>query len=165
MVTLRAMRTEELSDYRNLFITEYAQDLSSNSSYSAEQAVTHASHIFDSYLPEGVNSTGDYLYCIEHKDDTEHNNPLVGYLWFGLGANDSAAFIKDFYVFPQCQRKGYGSACIKELEKLLIAQGIFEIKLRVAADNPQAKRLYEQMAFVVTGFNMSKSLQPTDKSV
>ena len=164
MIVLREMRAEELSDYRNLFITEYAQDLSSNSGYSSEQAIAHASHSFDSYLPEGVNSPGDYLYCIEHKDGTEYDDPVVGYLWFGLGANDSAAFIKDFYVLPQYQRKGYGSACLQELEKLLVAQDIFEIKLRVAADNPQAKRLYEQMEFVVTGFNMSKSLQPTDKS-
>lgn len=164
MVTLRAMRTDELTVYRNLFISEYAQDLSSNSSYSTEQAVAHATHLFDSYLPDGVNSSGDHLFCLENKDNTELNEQLVGYLWFGLGPNDNAAFIKDFYVLPQCQRQGYGSACLQELEKLLVAQGIFEIKLRVAADNPQAKRLYEKMAFVVTGFNMSKSLKSTDKS-
>lgn len=159
MVTLRAMRTDELCNYRNLFIAEYAQDLSSNSGYSAEQAVAHATHLFDSYLPDGINSSGDHLFCLDNKSDTELDKQLVGYLWFGLGVNDSAAFIKDFYVLPQYQRQGYGSACLQELEKLLVAQGIFEIKLRVAADNPQAKRLYEQMAFVVTGFNMSKSLK------
>ncbi|CNL37330.1 GNAT family N-acetyltransferase [Yersinia proxima] len=159
MIVLREMRAEELSDYRNLFITEYAQDLSSNSGYSNEQAVAHATHSFDSYLPDGVDSPDDHLYCIENKINIGQNNQLVGYLWFGLGKNDSAAFIKDFYVLPQCQRKGYGSACLQELEKLLVAQDIFEIKLRVAADNPQAKRLYEQMDFLVTGFNMSKSLK------
>ena len=159
MIVLSEMRAEELSDYRNLFITEYAQDLSSNSGYSNEQAVAHATHSFDSYLPDGVDSPDDHLYCIENKINIGQNNQLVGYLWFGLGKNDSAAFIKDFYVLPQCQRKGYGSACLQELEKLLVAQDIFEIKLRVAADNPQAKRLYEQMDFLVTGFNMSKSLK------
>ncbi|MGE4705703.1 GNAT family N-acetyltransferase [Yersinia enterocolitica] len=164
MIVLREMRAEELSDYRNLFITEYAQDLSSNSGYSSEQAIAHASYSFDSYLPEGVNSPDDHLYCIENKSNISQDTHLVGYLWFGLGENDSAAFIKDFYVLPQCQRKGYGSACLQELEKLLVAQNIFEIKLRVAADNPQAKRLYEQMKFVITGFNMSKSLQPMDKT-
>ncbi|MFA3777714.1 GNAT family N-acetyltransferase [Yersinia sp. 1652 StPb PI] len=158
MVTLRAMHTEELNDYRNLFISEYAQDLSSNSGYSIEQALAHATQIFDGYLPEGVNTPGDRLYCIENKDGESDNNALVGYLWYGQANNDSAAFIKDFYVLPQHQRKGYGSACLQELENILVDQGIFEIKLRVAADNPQAKRLYEQMAFVVTGFNMSKSL-------
>ncbi|HHE3546205.1 TPA: GNAT family N-acetyltransferase, partial [Yersinia enterocolitica] len=130
----------------------------------SEQAIAHASHSFDSYLPVGVNSPDDHLYCIENKSNIGQDSQLVGYLWFGLGENDSAAFIKDFYVLPQCQRKGYGSACLQELEKLLVAQDIFEIKLRVAADNPQAKRLYEQMKFVITGFNMSKSLQPMDKS-
>lgn len=158
MVTLRAMHTEELNDYRNLFITEYAQDLSSNSGYSTEQALAHATQIFDGYLPEGVNTPGDHLFCIENKNNESDNNALVGYLWFGQASNDNAAFIKDFYVLPHHQRKGYGSACLQELEKILVAQDIFEIKLRVAADNPQAKRLYEQMAFVVTGFNMSKSL-------
>ncbi|AKP34515.1 GNAT family N-acetyltransferase [Yersinia aleksiciae] len=159
MVTLRAMRAEELGDYRNLFITEYAQDLVSNSDYSVEQAQAYATQSFDSYLPEGVNSPSDHLFCIENRDDIGGEEQLVGYLWYGLGKEDSAAFIKDFYVLPQCQRQGYGSACLEALEKRLIDQGIFEIKLRVAADNPQAKRLYEQMAFVVTGFNMSKSLK------
>ncbi|MGE4801958.1 GNAT family N-acetyltransferase [Yersinia hibernica] len=159
MVALRAMQADELHDYRNLFITEYAQDLSSNSGYSIEPAVAHATHIFDSYLPDGVNSSGEHLYCIENTGNISHDDRIVGYLWYGLGANDSAAFIKDFYVLPQYQRKGYGSTCLQELEKLLVAQNIFEIKLRVAANNPQAKRLYEQMAFVVTGFNMSKSLK------
>ncbi|CNH13657.1 GNAT family N-acetyltransferase [Yersinia pekkanenii] len=158
MITLRAMGTEELQHYRNIFIAEYAQDLSSNSGYSAEQAQMHATQIFDGYLPESINSPGDHLYCIENKADMSGNDPLVGYLWYGLGKNDSAAFIKDFYVLPHYQRQGYGSACLQALEKRLIAQGIFEIKLRVAANNPQAKRLYEQMAFTVTGFNMSKSL-------
>ncbi len=162
MVILRAMRTEELTEYRNLFIAEYAQDLSSNSGYSSEQAVTHATYSFDSYLPQGINSPNDHLYCIENKAGPDQEQ-LVGYLWYGLSENDSAAFIKDFYVLPQYQRKGYGSSCLQELEKQLVDQGIFEIKLRVAADNPQAKRLYEQMAFVVTGFNMSKSLKLTDK--
>ncbi|CNH70222.1 acetyltransferase (GNAT) family protein [Yersinia massiliensis] len=159
MVTLRAMRNEELCGYRKLFITEYAQDLSSNSDYSAEQALAYATHSFDSYLPEGVNSPNDHLFCIENNDNLGDENQLVGYLWYGLGKEDSAAFIKDFYVLPQYQRKGYGSASLEALEKRLIDQGVFEIKLRVAADNPHAKRLYEQMAFVVTGFNMSKSLK------
>ncbi|CNH15114.1 acetyltransferase (GNAT) family protein [Yersinia frederiksenii] len=163
MVTLRAMCSEELADYRNLFIAEYAQDLSSNSGYSHEQAEEHATHSFDGYLPQGINSPNDHLYCIENKADSGQEQ-RVGYLWYGLAENDSAAFIKDFYVLPQYQRKGYGSSCLQELEKRLVEQGIFEIKLRVAADNPQAKRLYEQMAFVVTGFNMSKSFKPTDKS-
>ncbi|CNK80766.1 acetyltransferase (GNAT) family protein [Yersinia frederiksenii] len=164
MVTLRTMRTEELNGYRNLFITEYAQDLSSNNGYSAEQALSHAANSFDNYLPDGVNSPHDHLYCIENTENTGHEEQLVGYLWFGLGKNDSAAFIKDFYVLPEYQRKGYGSSSLQELEKLLVAQGIFEIKLRVAADNPRAKRLYEQMAFVVTGFNMSKSLKSTNNT-
>lgn len=159
MVTLRAMRAEELCDYRNLFITEYAQDLSSNSNYSVEQALAYATHSFDGYLPEGVNSPNDHLFCIENSNSISGEEQLVGYLWYGLGQEDSAAFIKDFYVLPQCQRKGYGSACLEALEKRLMDQGIFEIKLRVAADNPQAKRLYEHLAFVVTGFNMSKSLK------
>ncbi|CNI58868.1 GNAT family N-acetyltransferase [Yersinia bercovieri] len=158
MVTLRTMLAEELGDYRNIFITEYAQDLVSNSDYSAEKALAYATHSFDNYLPEGVNSPSDHLFCIENRDNISGEEQLVGYLWYGLGKEDSAAFIKDFYVLPPCQRQGYGSACLAALEKQLIAQGVFEIKLRVAADNPQAKRLYEQMAFAVTGFNMSKSL-------
>ncbi|CQI97146.1 acetyltransferase (GNAT) family protein [Yersinia rohdei] len=160
MVILRAMQSDEFNNYRKIFITEYMQDLSSNSGYSPEQALTHATQSFDSYLPAGINSPNNTLYCIENQDNPRQ---LVGYLWYGLGKDDNAAFIKDFYVLPQYQRQGYGSSCLQELERLLVAQGIFEIKLRVAADNPQAKRLYEQMAFVVTGFNMSKSLEATNR--
>ncbi|MEZ9793095.1 GNAT family N-acetyltransferase, partial [Vibrio splendidus] len=44
------------------------------------------------------------------------------------------------------------------LETQLLAIGINQIKLRVAYHNERALKLYKEVGFEVTGFNMSKKL-------
>lgn len=46
------------------------------------------------------------------------------------------------------------------LEKRLLEQGFTQIRLRVAADNPSARQLYDTAGFQVTGINMNKVLTP-----
>ncbi|GJK95233.1 hypothetical protein TUM17569_06940 [Klebsiella oxytoca] len=46
-------------------------------------------------------------------------------------------------------------------EHALKSQGISQVKLRVAGDNPRARHLYDAAGFRVTGVNMSKNI-PTD---
>ena len=46
------------------------------------------------------------------------------------------------------------------LEDELGRQGIRQMKLRVAGDNLRAKHVYDVSGFRVTGFNMSKIIEP-----
>lgn len=154
MIQLRAMGAAEFPAYRRFFIDEYAADLAANQGYALGKALARAAQSIDGSLPAGVVSEQHTLLCIQRADSAE----LLGYLWYTLWDDGESAFILDFAILPQHQRRGYGSASLNALENRLVAQGIFQLKLRVAADNPRAKKLYEQSEFAVTGFNMAKTL-------
>ncbi|WP_154058909.1 GNAT family N-acetyltransferase, partial [Pseudescherichia vulneris] len=82
----------------------------------------------------------------------------IGYLWYKPDPQLHSAFINDFYLFPAFRGQGLGSEAMKQLELRLMAEGCKQIKLRVAAGNPQARRVYENNGFNVTGINMNKVL-------
>ena len=50
------------------------------------------------------------------------------------------------------------------LEKQLKADGIRQIKLRVAFTNEKALALYKELAFNITGINMAKNLMEDGES-
>ena len=59
---------------------------------------------------------------------------------------------------PEHRGKGCGRAALGALEQMFAGPDCGEIKLRVAADNPGARRLYEAAGYQVTGINMRKVL-------
>lgn len=155
MIQLRPMDAGEFAAYRRIFIDEYAADLAANQGYAQGKALSKAAQSIDGSLPDGVESTLHTLLCIQHGET------LLGYLWYTLWDDGDAAFILDFFILPTHRRQGYGKASLTALEQHLLALGIGQLKLRVAADNPQAKQLYQQSEFAVTGFNMAKTLRPS----
>jgi len=178
MIRLSTMTEAQYPDYRAWFIEEYARDLCANHGYDLAQGRINATISIDGYLPLGVGSPDNVLYCIETDDcdptDSEfaatgravipsdaaegrEARPVVGYLWVGYKTN--SAFIYDFGILPSWQRRGYGGAALALLDGVLRARGVSELGLRVAADNPRAKALYDKSGFLVTGTNMVKSLR------
>ncbi|MEA9389604.1 GNAT family N-acetyltransferase [Acerihabitans sp. TG2] len=155
MVRLSNMTQAQYPGYRDWFIEEYARDLSTNHGYAMAQGRINAAASIEGYLPQGVASAGHSLYCID-TDHDQQTQQVVGYLWIGYKAD--SAFIYDFCILPPWQRRGYGSAALFLLDKVMRDRGVSELGLRVAADNPQAKALYDKCGFLVTGVNMAKSL-------
>ncbi|CNB11939.1 acetyltransferase (GNAT) family protein [Yersinia ruckeri] len=153
MMILRELTASELHAYKHFFVGEYAEDLATNYGYNQDKALSLAQLSFEQALPDGINTAENKIYCIEN------DHQRVGYLWYSVNDGGTCAFIKDFCVLPEFQQLGYGKRSLQILEQILVRQGIFEIKLRVAADNPRAKKLYEQLAFVITGYNMAKTLK------
>lgn len=161
------MTETQYPGYRAWFIEEYARDLSANHGYDLAQGRINATVSIDGYLPLGVTSPNNVLYCIETDPDTspvppDHAGarwgswPVVGYLWIGFKTH--SAFIYDFCILPPWQRRGYGGAALLALDTMLRGRGVTELGLRVAADNPRAKALYDKSGFMATGINMVKSL-------
>lgn len=72
--------------------------------------------------------------------------------------NKQSAWVSDFFLLPAWRGQGLGKASLLEMEAAVTAQGINEIGLRVAVNNPSAKALYEKIGFQTTGFNMNKIL-------
>jgi len=147
---LRAMQQAEFEEWQQLFIDDYAEDMRANSGYSDELARERAQKSLDDYLPQGLDSARQVLLSIEMAQQ------LVGYLWYQR--DESSIYINDFMVLPAFRGLGYGKQALGELEEQLMKQGVGEIKLRVAADNFRAKRLYEACQFKVTGYNMTRIL-------
>jgi ribosomal protein S18 acetylase RimI-like enzyme len=178
MIRLSTMTDVQYPDYRAWFIEEYARDLCASHGYDLAQGRINATVSIDGYLPQGVASPDNVLYCIEAEDanatggesyapgrlakpgdagDDRQSWLVVGYLWVGYKTN--SGFIYDFGILPPWQRRGYGRAALALLDEVLRARGVSELGLRVAADNPHAKALYDKCGFLVTGINMVKSLR------
>ncbi|MCB0037728.1 MAG: GNAT family N-acetyltransferase, partial [Anaerolineales bacterium] len=93
-----------------------------------------------------------FLCIIESTQDT------IGYLWYMLADNGTAAFILDFVVFDQWRGLGHGTAAVRLLEQQLARSGVEQIKLRVAFHNERALGLYKKLGFTITGYNMVRNL-------
>lgn len=156
MITFRSPSRHEFQAFVDYFIPDYAAEIVSNYLLSEEDALAQARRELEASFPDGEKSAGQILLCIVLNDAEKENH--IGYLWYKPDPQLHSAFINDFYLFPAFRGKGFGSAAMKQLELRLVEEGSKQIKLRVAAGNPQARRVYENNGFNVTGINMNKVL-------
>lgn len=96
------------------------------------------------------------MLCIDA--EVEGQFILVGYLWHSVNVSDQSTFIYDFFVSAEYRGFGFGTQAISALEKQMQDAGVKQIKLRVAYQNQRALKLYQEVGFVITGFNMSKKV-------
>jgi ribosomal protein S18 acetylase RimI-like enzyme len=156
MINLRKMQAHEFSDFSEYFIEDYGTEIVANYGHSQEHAFDLAKKDLQRSLPEGLDTKNHVVLCIEINGvDKVH---VVGYLWHCINKKDATTFIYDFYIFKNHRSKGYGKSAIAALEISLAELAIKQIKLRVAYQNKRALALYQEMGFMITGYNMSKNL-------
>lgn len=149
---LRQMKLDELPIYRQIAITEYAKDLAESRKCSFEEGLARSTELIDSTLSHGIDTPSNRLNIMT----AEEGDIVFGYLW--ITVSEKTAWVYDIYIHPEWRGKGYGRTALEEMNKRLFAAGILEVGLRVAANNGRAKKLYEQLGFEMTGFNLSKRL-------
>ncbi|UTV26617.1 GNAT family N-acetyltransferase [Photobacterium atrarenae] len=156
MVVLREMRQEEYPAYCDYFIDDYSREIAQNYGHSMDVAVALAQKDLRRSFPNGLEKNDHSLLCI----DAEVNGEvcLVGYLWHSIHAADHSTFIYDFFVDPGYRGKGIGKQAIAALENQLALAGVSQIKLRVAYHNQRALKLYQDVGFAITGYNMAKNI-------
>ncbi len=157
MVVLREMQEEEYPAYCRYFIDDYSQEIAKNYGHSIELATELAKKELHRCFPSGLEGNEHSLLCIDAEIDGQLNR--VGYLWHSINATDKSTFIYDFFVSGEYRGLGYGTKAISALEKQLQQVGVNQIKLRVAYQNTRAFKLYQEVGFVITGFNMSKNIE------
>jgi ribosomal protein S18 acetylase RimI-like enzyme len=150
MIHLREMKQEELTGFLDLMVPDYIDDMVRNFCFSRDLAQEYAINETNHFLPQGVETRGEFLYCIEV------DNSVVGFLWYRLLYNGKRIFINDIHVLPEFRGKGYGKSTLRELESRAAAQNVEHIELRVAYDNELALGLYNKTGFRETGINMIK---------
>ncbi|GLQ73893.1 GNAT family N-acetyltransferase [Vibrio penaeicida] len=161
MVTLRKMSEEEYSDYSEIFINDYGKDISESYSLPINLAIEKARKDLSRSLPEGLETTNHDLLCIEVTIDSKPT--VVGYLWHSINTDDGSTYLYDFYVLDLHRGKGIGTQAILELECHLKALDIARINLRVAYNNKRALKLYEEIGFMTTGYDMSKNIMTSQQ--
>jgi len=156
MISFRPIQHHEFADFADYFVADYATEITLNYRLSEADALAQAQEEIASSFPDREKTVGQVLLCItlENADETQH----IGYLWYKPDHELKSAYINDFYLFPNFRGKGFGSQAMKRLEEQLEDDGFTQLKLRVAADNQQARHVYEANGFAVTGINMNKLL-------
>ena len=157
-VRLRPLRAEEFDGYLTYFVPDYAAEIAQNYDLDLATATRRAENAVATELAQGVDTPGQVLLCIENDDA---GGAPLGYVWCKPDANGETVFISDFYVDPAHRGQGVGRAALAALENRFAGRGCRELRLRVAASNDGARRLYEASGFGVTGINMSKQVDRT----
>ncbi|WP_447894980.1 GNAT family N-acetyltransferase [Vreelandella sp. GE22] len=156
MVVLREMQKEEYPIYCQYFIADYSREIAQNYGHSIEWGVELAKKDLQRCFPNGLEGSEHSLLCIDADIDGQLKH--VGYLWHSINAGDKSTYISDFFVLDEFRGLGYGTFAIAAFEKQLKEAGINQIKLRVACQNERALKLYQEVGFAITGFNMSKNI-------
>ncbi|AGN84518.1 hypothetical protein H650_04665 [Enterobacter sp. R4-368] len=150
------MSAAEFADFVAYFIPDYATEIAANYGLSQDEATEQARREIETSLPEAQKTPGHSLTTITLVDNGMTR--IVGSLWYRADFIDKSAFIYDFYLRPAFRGKGLGSQSMQSLESNLRAAGIRQIKLRVAAENEHARKVYEANGYQITGYNMNKLL-------
>jgi len=79
MITLRKMKFEEFSAYKEYFIEDYGKEIAANYDHSVEKGIQLAQQELEEDLPLNVVTIDHYLFCIELNSDSD--TKLIGYLW------------------------------------------------------------------------------------
>lgn len=156
MFMLKPMEADHYSHFLDYFIADYATEIAANYGLEHSAAKDRAINEINQDLQLGIDTPGHTLVCLV--DVQANAERIVGYLWYKLDTKMRDIYVCDFYVFPAEQGKGYGKQAIRLLEKEAAKTGVQQIKLRVAANNPRARNLYDACGFHVTGINMSKRI-------
>jgi len=154
MIQLRLMTASEYPAYCDYFIDDYSQEIAKNYGHSIDKSIELAKQDLLRCFPNGLETDEHELLYIDF--GSKPNTSLVGYLWHSVKESEKSTFIYDFFIFANSRNHGYGTLAINALESQLKSIGITQIKLRVAYHNQRALKLYQEVGFAITGYNMSK---------
>jgi len=154
MTILSPMTTIEFEQYMLTSIPDYANDKVKSGEWSETEAIERSSQEFNKALPDGVNTTDNFLFTLID----ELQNQSVGILWYAIAsrAGNKAAYIYDISINSDHQRKGHATRAIQALEEKLKDSGITGIGLNVFGFNKKAYELYVKQGFQPTSTKMFK---------
>ena len=151
MVKLEKMNSNEFQRYLSFAIKNYASEHVRAGNWEESEAVDKAAQEYENLLPDGKNTTNQYLFTIR---DGEHE---VGIIWLAKRSAEKG-FIYDIYISEENQGKGYGRKAMEEIEKEAKNLGLKSIGLHVFGHNALARDLYEKIGYVETDILMEKKL-------
>ena len=156
MTVLVPMSPDTYAAYLAAAVAGYAQDNVDSGRWPAAGALARSTADFEDSLPQGLQTTDNYLYEIKSAE----SGPTVGFIWFAveekLGLR--SAFVYDVELKPEFRRRGHATAAFAALERLVRELRLSSIGLHVFAHNTGAQALYRKLGYSVTSVNMLKHL-------
>jgi len=155
MTHLAPLPTEAFARFRDVSITEYAEENVESGRWPAEGAEERSRQSYDELLTQGLATPNQHLF--EMRDSA---GAPVGTIWLAVIEQAGArhGYIYDVRVEPEHRRKGHARAAFLALEPLARELGLERIALHVFAHNPGAQALYRSLGYEVTGINMQKKM-------
>ena len=122
---------------------------------SEEEAEKKAENDFQTLLPKGLESPGQYLFKLLNAERTR-----VGFLWFGIRGEGAQkrAFIYDVIVEETFRGQGLGKVLMQLCEEEVKKLGLKTLGLHVFGHNSIARKLYLELGFRETSVQMEKQL-------
>ncbi len=156
MISLRKMTRLEFDQYLARAVPGYAAEKQKGEGMTASEAMKVSEETYAKLLPQGLESSGQYLFSIVQKS----SNQSVGVLWFAerIVGDRKQAYIYDFEVDVSHRGNGYGKEALRLLESEARAVGLTSMALHVFGHNQNAFRLYEKMGYRTTNIFMAKDL-------
>lgn len=156
MVRLVPMSDAEFAAYLEHAIEDYAEAHLKAGDCDADEALTLAKADYESLLPKGLATEGQHLFTVQADGERD----AVGMIWFASRERrgKNSAYIYDFRVRPELRGKGYGTAALKALERMLAEMKVRRVGLNVMGWNTAARALYERQGFTVAAIGMTKNL-------
>lgn len=157
MIDFVPMTEADYQAYLEQAVAAYAAEHVRGGRWSAEEAEQRSRQEYMDLLPEGVATPNNALYLLADAA----TGARVGMLWYALQerAGTQVAFIYDLEIDLGFRRRGYATQALRGLERLVLAQGVREIRLHVFGHNHEARALYETLGYLPTNIVMAKSLE------
>ena len=154
------MRPEVFASYLASSIVNYAEENVASGRWPSELALARSQADYERLLPQGIATPNNYLFEIM---ESEHGD-AIGYLWLSAQEKfgNRNGFVYDLKINEEHRRKGHAKRAFIALESIAVELGLSNIDLHVFAHNINAKTLYDQLGYTVTGINMSKRIGASD---
>ena len=156
MIKLRQQTVDEYDSWSKKSRETYTNENIKNG-LSPKEAQQKTDDDFNRLLPEGRQSSGQYLFTIVNEISST-NVETIGTLWFGVRGSEvyKKAFIYDIIIDEQYRSKGYGQQAMNLLESEVKKLGLRHIGLHVFGHNTAARAVYEKLGYVMTNLNLEK---------
>lgn len=150
---LRKMTEDEFDKYIEVFVPDYAKDLSENFLLPLDLALEESRQLMNSLLPDKDSGSQSVynIYSFEVKKN-------IGVIWYNVQPDSQKVYVYHILVYEDFRKKGYATSVLQQLEYDKKKQGITSLGLSVFGNNTGAHSLYKKLGFSTASISMGKTI-------
>ena len=154
MTTLVPMARGEFLAFAAEAVPAYAADKVASGQWKKDEALELSRKSVEELLPQGLATPDNYFFSIRGLAE----ELSVGTVWIAVQdrAGSRVAYVYDFRVKPEHQRKGHATRALLALEDHVRSLGLAGIALHVFGHNARAHALYVKLGYQTTNISMFK---------